>query len=179
MAKLPAQSERAKIIVVIVLSILFIVVGYFRFFHGSMGLTKGPARDAASSPLMINIPVPDVKNVLTAAPPTGQVPESPRTRLRNLFAPPGGPVAANGSAPPAVLEPVKPLPSLKLTGTIVDGRRSIAIINGLFLKIGDRIEGFQITSITRSQVSLEDEGRMILLDVLENAKKGDKRGFKN
>ncbi len=178
MAGSTARGERNKIIIVIALSVLFIVVGYFRFFHGRVGLTKVSAPDTAS-PLTISIPVPDTKNVLMAPQPAGQLPEPPRARPGNLFAPPRGPASVNGPRLPTALEPPKPLPSLKLTGTILAGRGSIAIINGRFLKGGDRIEGFKIVSISRSQVSLADEERSILLDVRENVGKGDQGGFKN
>ena len=41
----------------------------------------------------------------------------------------------------------KPLPPLKLKGTIVEDDRSIAIVNDHYLRIGDLIHGFKVVRI--------------------------------
>ena len=193
-----ASRERTKIYMVIGLSVLFVAVGYFRFFHGRI-VAPGVTASEASSPVRIEVPALAFKGIpLTPQTPEGTL-EAPRTMLRNIFAPankpstepprpavperapaPGTEPAAiperapsAGTAPAAVPgEPPKPLPSLKLTGTITGGKRPLAFINGLSVRLGEKIEGFQIVSITQNQVALEGEGRRMLLDVLEIRESG-------
>jgi hypothetical protein len=156
-----ASRERVKLYIVIGLSVLFLVVGYFRFFH-----------------VPVSVPVIDVKVIPPAVKADESVPGPPRTSIRDIFEPrkqtaaeahpPGGPAALAVPAVPA--EPSKPLPSLKLTGTIIGGKNPLAFINGRTLRLGEKIEGFQVISITREQVTLVGEGRKMLLNVLEGPK---------
>ena len=59
--------------------------------------------------------------------------------------------------------------TLKLSGTIVDSGRPIAIINGKFLRTGQWIDGFQVAKITKNGVLLRSESQKLLLKVLSNA----------
>ncbi len=209
----PSSPERIKIIAVIVLAVIFVIVGYFRFFHGKVAPTTAapppPVAPAASTipappvaPAANAVPAVDSKN-LPAALPAPQKALAPPLRLRNIFAPAQRPPAGNSPATGAstateVMAPPKPLPPLKLTGTIIGDKEPLAIINGRFLRTGDRVEGLQVLSISRTQVSLAGEGRTVRLEVLADQesrktsqalplfektlpplKKGEKGGFKN
>jgi len=61
------------------------------------------------------------------------------------------------------------LPALLLTGTIIGGKRPLAVINGRFLRKGEMIAGFEVVSIARDQVTLSGEGRKVLLNTLTGA----------
>jgi hypothetical protein len=157
------NRERTKIYMVIGLSVLFVAVGYFRFFHGKIVSPSGTEREAATP---ARIEVLALKGIPPEIQASEAVPEPPRTMLRNIFAPEKEPVAKTD--PPVLqVDLPKPLPSLKLTGTITGGKIPLAFINGRSLRLGEKIDGFQIISITPNQVSLESEGRRMLLNVLE------------
>lgn len=67
-------------------------------------------------------------------------------------------------SPAVVQEPIKKDPYV-LNGVIDDGENSIAIINGKLLKLSDKIEGWQVKSISTREVSLFnslDEQSMVL-----------------
>jgi hypothetical protein len=179
-----ASRERTKIYIVIGLSVLFVAVGYLRFFHGKIASPSGTAREAGT-PGQIEVPALALKGIPLAPKAPEGVPEPLRTTLRNIFPPGKEPSAGTeppaatgkepsaGTGPPAVpVEPPKPLPSLKLTGTITGGKSPLAFINGRSLRLGEKIEGFQVISITRNQVSLEGEGRRMILNVLEVLESG-------
>jgi hypothetical protein len=179
-----AGRERTKLYIVIGLSVLFVAVGYFRFFPGK-AVSPGGTASEAGAPVRIEVPALALKGLLPAPKAPARVPEPPRTMLRNIFAPGKAPStgthlpAAAGKEPSAGTEPpaipmasAKPLPSLKLTGTITGGKSPLAFINGRSLRLGEKIEGFQVISITRHQVSLEGEGRRMLLNVLEILESG-------
>ena len=188
-----ARPERTKIAVVIVLSILFVAVGYLRFFHGKVAWLSRQAGEAGiplggvgSPPLLKDLPSESGAGSGGLAP--------PRTTLRNIFAPPrtaspepappdkeqarqaaaaaeGGPGAEpGGTAGPGHVP--KPLPALKLTGTITGGTRPLAFINGRSLGPGEEVEGMTVVSISRDQVRLDREGRTLLLNVVELSEGG-------
>jgi hypothetical protein len=163
-------QQRVKIYIVIVLSLLFFAIGYFRFIHGRPGVPKErtgePGASVATELRTANV---------SASVPAGRILENfhepPRAKLRNIFAPAIAAGNVNRSAS-AVLETPKPPTSLKLTGTIVGGRKPIAIINGRLLRSGDRIDGFQVVAITGNRVFLKGEGGRVMLNVLESREDG-------
>jgi hypothetical protein len=160
-----ANRERTKIYIVIGLSVLFVAIGYFRFFHGKIVSPGGAAREAGV-PVRIEVPVVALKSIPPVPKALEEVPEPPRTMLRNIFAPGKEPSA--GTEPSLVpVQPPKPIPSLTLTGTIVGGKIPLAFINGRTLRLGEKIEGLQIITITREQVTLTGEGQKVLLNVLK------------
>lgn len=159
------NRERTKLFIVIGLAVLFVLVGYFRFFHGK-GVSPVQPNVAAVTAGPIAIPPVDLKGLRPAA----GLPESvspPRVPLRNIFAPAGKTFAAGSVPGESIGVPQKLLPMLQLTGIIIGGKRPLAIINGRFLRQGESIEGFQVLSIARNQVILSAEGRKVVLNVLD------------
>lgn len=166
-----ASGERTKFFIVIGLSVVFVAVGYFRFIHGKITFFNKPERGVAI-PVVIEVPAVDLKGVQPAGEPQKMAPEGLRAGLRDIFAPVKAPAKerAAGSPPVTVAAaPLKPLPPLKLTGTIIGGKRPLAVINGQFLRTGEWIAGFEVISITRDQVTLSGEGRKVLLNTLTGA----------
>jgi len=160
------SRERKKLYLVVGLLVLFVAVGYFRFFHGKTASFSQPERSAAL-PAVIDVPAVDLK----AVPPAGLLQKTaadgPRAALRDIFAPvkktvPG---TATGNLPAAAAAP-KPLPSLKLTGTILGGKRPLAVINGEMLRKGDKVAGFEVLSIAREGVTLAGGGRKVFLNIM-------------
>ena len=64
-------------------------------------------------------------------------------------------------------EKQKPLPSLRLKGTIVGGERPIAIVNDTFLRTGDEIDGFKVVWIGTKAIVIEAGERKLALEMLK------------
>jgi len=166
------SRERTKLYIVIGLSVVFIAVGYFRFLHGKIAFFNPPERSVAI-PVVIQVPAVNLKGIQPAGKPQEMAPEGLRAGLRDIFAPAKTPVkeSAKGTAaevPSVTVAPVplKPLPPLKLTGTIIGGKQPLAVINGQFLRKGEMISGFEVVSIAKDQVTLSEGGRKVLLNIL-------------
>jgi type II secretory pathway component PulC len=56
-------------------------------------------------------------------------------------------------------------PSLKLKGVIVGGSNSVASINGKLLRLGERIDGYQIVRIEEKRVFLRSGNRTFKLEL--------------
>jgi hypothetical protein len=166
------SRERMKLYIVIGLSTLFVAVGYFRFFHGKIIFFKPPDRGVAIQ-AVIEVPAVDLKGIPSKEWPQKMASERPRAGLRDIFAPAAkAPVKETAAEVPPVTNaavPLKPLPALLLTGTIVGGKRPLAVINGQFLRKGEMIAGFEVVSIARDQVILSGDGRKVLLNTLTGA----------
>ena len=67
-------------------------------------------------------------------------------------------------------EAPRPTPSLKLRGTIVGEKDSIALIDGELFHTGDWIAGYQITTIGKKEVLLDSGDQQIRLEILKNEK---------
>jgi hypothetical protein len=161
------SRERKKLYIVIGLAVIFAVVGYFRFLHGKITFFNQTERGAAI-PAAVEVPAVDLKGIQPAGEPLKMVFDGPRTGLRDIFSPVKAPASKIPSMKAATM-PVKPLPTLQFAGTIVGGKRPIAIINGQFLRIGEMIADFEVVAITRNQVILSGGGRKILLNILTGA----------
>jgi len=161
------SRERTKLFMVIGLAVLFVAVGYFRFLHGKITFFSQKDRGVAI-PAVIAIPAIDLKGVQPAGEPQKMASAGPRAGLRDIFAPVKAPAAEIPPVTGAAV-PLKPLPPLQLTGTIVGGKQPLAIINGRFLRKGEMIADLEVVSIARDQVILSGEGRKVLLNTLTGA----------
>ena len=161
------SRERTKLFMVIGLAAVFVAVGYFRFLHGKIAFFK-QQESGIAIPAVIEVPAVDLKGIPPAGEPQKMAPEGPRAGLRDIFAPIKAPAT---EIPPVTVAavPLKPLPPLQLTGTIIGGKRPLAVINGQFLRKGEMIAGFEVVSIARDQVTLSGGGRKVLLNTLTGA----------
>ena len=96
----------------------------------------------------------------TAAPPAPQTLESNSGNRKAQFVIEEVPPFATPSAG-TVLE----TPPLDLTGIVFSADRSYAIVNGQVVKVGDKIQGAEVKSITSETLTLEYEGRQIQLGI--------------
>lgn len=158
------RRERTKLYLVIGLAVVFVSVGYFRFLHGKITFFKQPER-GVTIPAVTEVPAVDLKGLQPAGEPQKKASEGPRTGLRDIFSP-ARKTAADNTPATDVAVPLKTLPTLQLTGTIIGGKRPLAVINGQFLRKGDMISGFVVDSIGKNQVTLSGGGRKVLLNTL-------------
>jgi len=167
------KNDRIKVVLIIVLSIIFVIVAYFRFFHNkSIRATNNPVAMTLTTPLT-------VPTVYQAGAETGKMDERPGEGApvggmvtRNIFAP--AKTAGTGGEPSLMFPEKadgKTVSGLKLSGIITDDRAAIAVINGKFLKKGDAIEGYQVIGIGDKTVTLSGNGLKIVLNILANTDK--------
>jgi len=174
------SKERIKLYIVIGLAAIFVAVGYFRFLHGKITFFNKSERGGAI-PALIEVPAVDLKGIQPAGQQQKKALDGPRAALRDIFAPAKAPAktpaketakeTAAGSpsaaaAPAAAAAVPQPLPPLQLTGTIIGGKRPMAVINGQLLRKGDMIAGFEVVSIAKDQVTLSGGGRKVLVNLL-------------
>ena len=161
------NTERIKIYMVIGLSLVFMTVGYFRFFY---------EKAQADVKYVEQVEVPskiDLSGVLPIIQGRKQLsktlsPESFQPIARDIFAPLTIPKRASASRMQSVKkETHKPLPLLKLKGTIVGGEGSIAIVNDRFLRTGDEVAGFKVVWIGPKSIVLEADQRKLALEMLK------------
>lgn len=161
------NTERIKIYVVIGLSLVFGVVGYFRFFYkkAEADVTSVEQIDATSKMDLSSVqPIIQNRRSLTNALAT----ESFQPIARDIFAPLTLPERADVSKMRSMnKERQNPLPALKLKGTIVGGEGPIAIVNDRFLRTGDEIDGFKVVWIGTNAIVMESGDRKLALEMLK------------
>jgi hypothetical protein len=161
------NTERIKIYVVIGLSLVFGIVGYFRFFYKKAEADVKPI-EQAEVPSKI-----DLSSVQPIIQGRKQLSKELSTEFfqpiaRDIFAPLTTPKRANVSKMQGMnKEKQKPLPALRLKGTIVGGERPIAIVNDMFLRTGDEIAGFKVVWIGTNAVVMEAGDRKLALEMLK------------
>lgn len=67
------------------------------------------------------------------------------------------------SANTAVTTPSQNLPSLSLNGIVISDNGNVAIVNGRIVDLGDKIEGATVTNISSNEVTIDFEGKEIVL----------------
>ncbi len=162
------KPERVKIYLIIVLSIVLIVVVYFRFFHKKTTHAAVPVRYRAS---IVPLAVPQVEL------PSSQKGEGSekegraqaRALPRDIFEPAKAPPQRETQPQPQ--EPARPTMSLTLKGTITGGENPIAVINDKFVYTGDRIGDYEVISIGNDEVVLTSDTHSMVLKVLKIAEK--------
>jgi len=159
------KSERVKIYLIIALSIVLIVVVYFRFFHKKTTHAAVPERYKTQVARLV-VPQVQLPNVQTAKQPEGAVPESNRVMTRDIFKPLKAPPPKK-DIQQAKQKPSKPTVCLKLKGTIVGGEKPIAVINDQFVHTGDWIAEYQVVRIAKDEVFLSSDAHQIILKVLK------------
>lgn len=161
------NTERIKLYVVIGLSLVFGMVGYFRFFY------KKAEADVQSSQ-QVEVPAKiDLSSVQPIIQGRTQLNKELSTEsfhpiARDIFAPIISLKRANlAEIQSSNKEKQKPLPPLRLKGTIVGGDRPIAIVNDTFLRTGDEIDGFKVVWIGTKAIVIEAGERKLALEMLK------------
>ena len=159
------NTERIKIYIVVCLSLVFVVLGYFRLFHKKTDVKpKSVTPVEFESELKFASIESKIKNRLRGS----QEPsfESFQPITRNIFT--SSKSLEKAEIPKMRDEKLKPLPLLELKGTIVGGDRSIALVDDKHLRIGDLIDGFEVVWIGKKEVLLKSGQRQMVLEMLKN-----------
>ena len=97
-----------------------------------------------------------------------KVKEPRRDFLRDVFAPMRPLHKAEQRITPKGQPSAQKAPALKLNGVIVGGSNSVAIINGKLLRLGERIDGYQVVSIEEKKVFLRSGNSTFKLELASN-----------
>ena len=158
-------GERIQIYVVIVLAVVFVILGYFQLFHEKADV------EAKSITPVVSDPELDLSSIQTIIKSRSHVGEAPSfepfqpvardifTSLKSL---------KKAKVPRRQTQKPKPLPALRLKGTIVEDDRAIAIVNDHYLRTGDLIHGFRVVRIGKKGVLLDSGRRQLALEMLKN-----------
>jgi hypothetical protein len=161
------RLEQIKLYLVIGLALVFVIVAYFRFTGA-----KGNNGKDISSPVL-----PPVEQVKVATPKSETkgskiinylepaVHKRVQTVIRDIFSPLAKPKEANQDSHETSRDTGE---SLTLAGTIVGGRKPIAIINDQFVRTGDWIGGFRLVRIGEKDVLLDSGNHKIVLEIMKN-----------
>jgi len=163
------KSERVKIYLIFALSIVLIVVVYFRFFHKKKTHAAVPARYKAQVARLV-VPQVQLPKAPRARNPEGAVPEPKLAKVRDIFKPLKAPPPKK-DIQKTKQKPSKATLSLKLKGTILGGNKPIAVINDRFVHTGDWIADYQVVSIAKDEVALSSNAHQMVLKVLKIAEK--------
>ena len=161
------NTERIKIYVVIGLSLVFGVVGYFRFFYKKAEAdVKSVEQIEVTSKIDLRSVQPTIQDRKRFTKALSTEPFQPIAR--DIFAPLRPPGRTNVSRMKGMRkQKPKPLPLLRLKGTIVGGERPMAIVNDRFLRTGDEIDGFKVIWIGTNVIVMESGDRKLALEMLK------------
>jgi hypothetical protein len=154
------------------LVVIAAVVAYFRFIHTSSDKSVPPKQE---STVESDLGVPAFSES-TGEKRVGELPpffESvPPPVGRDIFSPLKWPEPKRREPPkeglekePEIVEVRRPEIKLMLMGTIVGGANSMAIINDQYLRLGEYIEDWEVSEITKSTVVLRAGDEEIILEV--------------
>jgi hypothetical protein len=168
------KSEQIKIYMIVGLLLVAGIVAYFRFIHKSA--PRG-AEDNLATVAAAPLDVPKVekraiqnsrKNIVTTNEPL-------RTSIRDIFAPLIGSPKKVKNRPMRPRRPrpefstpklSKPPSNLKLMGVIFGGGDPVAIINGQFVRTGERIDKYKVVRIGEKEVLLRSGNKTAELKLL-------------
>jgi hypothetical protein len=161
------KNERTKVYLIIALGAVFCAVGYFRFFYKSHNRAAGAAQVSASAALPLVVPAIALTLQGNQQDPSRH--EATRDVVRDIFEP-GRSVRRSESNSKASTE-IAPKPlQLTLTGMVYDTSKPVAIINGQFMRPGDRIGDYKVTRIGPKEVYVQGEDREIVLRIIDSGK---------
>ena len=158
------KGAGAKLYVLVLVFVVFVTMGYFRFFHKKTKTVATQAPKAVPmaqqnfSGVKVDIPRDTRKVVATEM-------EIVRSVIRDIFSQEEQTPRKQlqSTAPRAAPQP----PSFRLGGTIVGGKNPMAIINGEFVGVGHLIGGYRVVRIGKDDVLLESGDRKILLEMVK------------
>ncbi len=173
-------KETVKLYLVVGLALVALAVAYFRFFYEK----EEPAPQASAPQKQVVVTATtsgkSYKVGTVTAPPeerTAQTrqkrPRPPLTDIRDIFEPPAIPPEAiqeSVAASRAQRAPKEPEPdeiSLVLKGTLIGGKKPMAIINEKFIRLGEKIDIFRVVRIEANRVVLKAGDHVRVLTVLK------------
>ncbi len=156
------MSEKHKLFFLILMVFVAGVIGYYRFFRtadtGGKQKPVAEISDQQSGPIPTPLAPQKGKNPIKAENNHGR-----RTISRNIFEPaaplPAAPLPASSPAQKAPLD-------MTLSGTIIGGDLSMAIINNQFVRQGQMVGQYKITRITPDKVYLASKDDQLCLNVI-------------
>ena len=160
------KSDRVKIYITVMLAVVLVISGYFRLIHAKI---QKSGKTPAPKPSLASIDIPKIQTKLQQV---IKQPEQDRfgilqSVVKDIFAEPERPAPAQPAPEENQAEEIpKPPPPMTLKGTIVGGKRPIAIINDRFVRMGDRIGDYQVVEIDKDRVTLRSGIYEIVLEVL-------------
>jgi hypothetical protein len=159
------KPQRIKMLVLITGCVVFVMVGYFRFFHKKS--SAATARPSFHNPLsQLHVPQVDLSILQKAQISRRLVEEVLKGEIRNIFAPMTSAYAEPRSATEQL--PDGEEPDLVLKGTIVGGGRPLAIIDDQFVSHGDWIDEYRVIRISKKGVLLDSGKYQIELEIVKN-----------
>jgi len=188
-----SKAEQIKIYIIIGLLVVAGVVAYFRFFHKKKPSVVIPAPGTPTAGIPaggLTVPEVKIKEIKSTAAAKTQALKKEDVPLRNIFVPARWPRRVEAQPELVVLEVTdvddmewemaqawadedlqrhlqpKPFPRVTLLGTLIGGKKPLAIIDDRFMRAGDTIDGYKITEITADEVRLEGGGEEVVLKVL-------------
>lgn len=152
------NKEKIEVSILLFMTLLFLVLGYFQFFYRPSGQT-GVERDAAPKGKLIDVSEIRAKlaNEDTAA--SARLAAVPlRHSIHDVFQP-----VNHIRFVPRKEQATPQLPRFILNGSVAGGKSPLVVINGRFLRQWEWIDGYQVVSITDKQVVLNSKrGRIEL-----------------
>ena len=162
-------GDRIKIYVVVGLAMVLVALAYRHFKakpSGSASLSS-PSVTTKLAEVADLAPL-HVANLQKTHSPKAKIKESRRVFVRDIFAP-MGPLRKAERRVTSKSEPrVYKAPSLKLKGVIMGGRNSVAIINGKLVRLGERIDGYQLVRVEEKKVFLKSGNKTFKLELAQN-----------
>jgi hypothetical protein len=166
------KKEQIKLYVTLGLAVLLLISAYFRIIRPK---TKGTANATASGP---GVSAPAVPAAIVQMPTVKlDTPKKKKQKkqdpfigmsstVRDIFAEPKASEPEKEAGKEAEKKPPPPPTSLK--GTIVGGKKPIAIINGRFVHVGEQVGEYRVVRIDKNEVLLSSGEHEIVLEVLKN-----------
>lgn len=163
------NGEKIKLYLVIALSVIFVISFYFRFIQAKVKETEtGHSPEPPPARAEILVPRIDPSLLRNTRARETLTDNGPEEILRDIFIPAFSFLKSSkkpGQPEPAL--PPQPLPSYRLSGTIVGRESAIAVIDNRFLRPGDSIGEYRVARIGEKDVLLESGERKILLEILK------------
>lgn len=162
------KSEQIKLYLVIGLALVFVIIAYFRF----TGAKSNNAEEIGSSVLppaeQVNFATPktETKGLQICNYRDPAVHKRIQMAIRDIFSPLADPTKARNQDSEETSR--NPVESLTLAGTIVGGKKPIAIINDQFVRIGDWIGEFRVIRIGKKDVLLDSGDQKMALEIMKN-----------
>jgi len=182
------ESKKIKQVAMGVVSLIFVITAYVTFFKAPPKNRPPLPGPPAQGSQELDGPEqgPDIKipdTVVMAILPNGKATKVFQPTIRDIFQVPRAMEMASSqkASPPKAASQSRAETEIPLSnqerdaiktalvfkGAILHGSRSVAIINHSFFHIGDRINGYQVISISEKEVKIASSRGKITLEILK------------